>query len=391
MRINEDNRYSLKDPQNFLKEIKDKKRLTWKDLAFKLALSGSQIKKIRKGTRTIRGGILLELIRLNLTNKTKLKSIIVKERDPNWGQIKGGKITYNKIIEKYGKEEIRKRQCNGGRKRSIKHKYFLSNYVKNLNKKELEEIKKKAIKSLKNYSYKSSTGIPVRNRLELRTIENLISNRINFIYEPPLSFKNHLFFPDFLLRIKNKRILLECTSNTWNKKIFGLKEELNLLNKIKDINKIIIITSEKNNRLVSRVIRKTRKVKIITLDKVEKLKRLLNKISWIRPQIDLTNNINSNKLNWQEISRPENRKNWNSILCGVGFNLDDIRKIREINDSKAQIIEAIRLSQKTLGIVRYHLTSVIIGKYINNTLERHFNSFSTLIKEYGPVAQLGNK
>ncbi len=46
-------------------------------------------------------------------------SILDKQED-NWGRTKGGKKTYKIIVEKYGKEEIRKRQSNGGKKAMLK-------------------------------------------------------------------------------------------------------------------------------------------------------------------------------------------------------------------------------------------------------------------------------
>lgn len=44
---------------------------------------------------------------------------ILDKQEENWGKIKGGKKTYQIIIKKYGKEEIKRRQRNGG-KASIK-------------------------------------------------------------------------------------------------------------------------------------------------------------------------------------------------------------------------------------------------------------------------------
>ncbi len=41
---------------------------------------------------------------------------IIDKKEDNWGRIKGGKKTYQIILEKYGQGEIRRRQSNGGRK-----------------------------------------------------------------------------------------------------------------------------------------------------------------------------------------------------------------------------------------------------------------------------------
>ena len=48
--------------------------------------------------------------------KEKIK--ITDKQKENWGSVKGGKKTYKILIEKYGIQEIRKRQSNGGKKAS---------------------------------------------------------------------------------------------------------------------------------------------------------------------------------------------------------------------------------------------------------------------------------
>lgn len=55
---------------------------------------------------------------------------IIDKKPDNWGNIKGGKRTYKVLIKKYGEEEIRKRQINGGKVSLLKR-----------NKKERENFK----------------------------------------------------------------------------------------------------------------------------------------------------------------------------------------------------------------------------------------------------------
>ncbi len=45
---------------------------------------------------------------------SKLK--VLDKKEENWGRVKGGKKTYKIIIQKYGLEEIRRRQSHGGKK-----------------------------------------------------------------------------------------------------------------------------------------------------------------------------------------------------------------------------------------------------------------------------------
>lgn len=52
--------------------------------------------------------------------RDKIKIIDIQEE--NWGRVKGGKKTYKIIIKKYGQEEIRKRQSNGGKESLSKNR-----------------------------------------------------------------------------------------------------------------------------------------------------------------------------------------------------------------------------------------------------------------------------
>ncbi|MAH03335.1 hypothetical protein CMI39_00955 [Candidatus Pacearchaeota archaeon] len=46
---------------------------------------------------------------------------ILDKQNNNWGRAKGGKKTYKVLLKKYGSEEIRKRQSNGGKKSKRKY------------------------------------------------------------------------------------------------------------------------------------------------------------------------------------------------------------------------------------------------------------------------------
>ena len=66
-----------------------------------------------------------------VTLSTKLE--ILDKKEENWGSVKGGKKTYKIILKKYGKEEIKKRQVNGGKKstelRVSKNEKFILNFL----------------------------------------------------------------------------------------------------------------------------------------------------------------------------------------------------------------------------------------------------------------------
>lgn len=55
---------------------------------------------------------------------------ILDKQNDNWGMIKGGKETYKIILKKYGKNELHKRQINGGKK--SKRVYTENNFTTDL-------------------------------------------------------------------------------------------------------------------------------------------------------------------------------------------------------------------------------------------------------------------
>ncbi|PIZ83695.1 hypothetical protein COX97_00705 [Candidatus Pacearchaeota archaeon CG_4_10_14_0_2_um_filter_05_32_18] len=57
-----------------------------------------------------------------IPKEIKNKLEVLDKQEDNWGKVKGGKKTYKIIINKYGKEEIKKRQINGGKVNTIKIK-----------------------------------------------------------------------------------------------------------------------------------------------------------------------------------------------------------------------------------------------------------------------------
>lgn len=54
-----------------------------------------------------------------IPNKIIKQIEILDEQQDNWGRIKGGKKTYQVILKRYGLEEMRRRQSEGGKKRIL--------------------------------------------------------------------------------------------------------------------------------------------------------------------------------------------------------------------------------------------------------------------------------
>ncbi len=89
---------------------------TLNELAIKLKIPFKTFQNWRYGLHYIPD----KIIPLNFINNLE----ILERKEENWGRVKGGKETYKVLIQKYGTQEIRKRQSNGGR-----------NAIKNLRKK----------------------------------------------------------------------------------------------------------------------------------------------------------------------------------------------------------------------------------------------------------------
>src|SRR3990172_7137189 len=55
---------------------------------------------------------------------------VLDRQDDNWGRVKGGKKTYSIILDKYGKQEIRKRQIAGGTASALRREQKVRNEFK---------------------------------------------------------------------------------------------------------------------------------------------------------------------------------------------------------------------------------------------------------------------
>lgn len=55
---------------------------------------------------------------------------IIDRQDDNWGRVKGGKKTYRVILDKYGKQEIQKRQIAGGAASALQREQKVKNEFK---------------------------------------------------------------------------------------------------------------------------------------------------------------------------------------------------------------------------------------------------------------------
>src|SRR4030042_1295144 len=80
-----------------------------KELSIKLKIPYRTI----QNWRYYKGGYISENI-IPIEIKKQLE--ILDKKEDNWGRIKGGKKTYKIILKKYGIDEIKRRQINGGKK-----------------------------------------------------------------------------------------------------------------------------------------------------------------------------------------------------------------------------------------------------------------------------------
>lgn len=87
--------------------MEENKVSTLSDLSKKLKVPFPTLQNWLYNKRYIPGSFIPQTIfsKLEVTDK----------KEDNWGRVKGGKITYQTIIEKYGKAEMKKRQFSGGK------------------------------------------------------------------------------------------------------------------------------------------------------------------------------------------------------------------------------------------------------------------------------------
>ena len=100
---------SKKELFNYLKKVHNEKSL--KKLAMRLKIKFGTIQDWLYGSRYIPE----KIVPLEIINDLK----VLDRQENNWGNVKGGKKTYKTIVKKYGLEEIKRRQKEGG-KNSIK-------------------------------------------------------------------------------------------------------------------------------------------------------------------------------------------------------------------------------------------------------------------------------
>ncbi len=97
--------------REFLQRILHEQQLTRLDLACILGISPNTLENWLYELNTLPKNIFEELLNRFSPN---LDGINLKVIEDSWGQSKGGKSSIQKIIQKYGKEEITRRQRQGG-------------------------------------------------------------------------------------------------------------------------------------------------------------------------------------------------------------------------------------------------------------------------------------
>lgn len=128
----------------------------------------------------------------------KLK--ILEEREDNWGKSLGGKRTYQVIIKKYGIEEIRRRQRNGGKK--------AIQLIKNRNIKDLLQI------DITNPIFLEFYGVVVGDGwLSKLAYKNKINYLIGISGHKEFDKEFHLYWRNNIIKIFNRRPYLKEIRN----------------------------------------------------------------------------------------------------------------------------------------------------------------------------------
>lgn len=166
---------------------------------------------------------ILDFIGLNINY---YKTDILKELPDNWGRTKGG-INCVKKKKDLGtfEKSIDKLRLISSKRMRMWHNYMKENFPKEYYTTQYERFKK--IKG--GYTHKLINNIPVRNKLEEYIGNFLISQGINFEYEPYININGKAYFPDFKIKDRIIEVTEWCHPNS--DKLIKLK------NKIKDYKK----------------------------------------------------------------------------------------------------------------------------------------------------------
>jgi predicted nuclease of restriction endonuclease-like RecB superfamily len=129
---------------------------------------------------------------------------------------KGHRVNYKKIIEaaKLGSKAFRQRYNTDkefkrimdeklAKSRSKGGSISLKNLGENDFKKRLEDMKSELVK----HKYSDEFGNRFRSLLELKVANFLASNGINYMVEPRLEIGYHAYYPDFLIRNGEHKII----------------------------------------------------------------------------------------------------------------------------------------------------------------------------------------
>jgi|GEM_PF-1581057 len=135
---------------------------------------------------------------------SKYRQHIIKELPSNWGKVKGG---INCVVKKKQdgtfRETIEKLRKVSSKRMKNWHDQMKRDYPKEYHIWQYERFKKVG----RGYTYHLKNQIPVRNKLERKIGNFLISEGINFEYEPYLNVGGKAYFPDF----KTNNIVIEVT------------------------------------------------------------------------------------------------------------------------------------------------------------------------------------
>ncbi len=197
--------------KELLTKYKQLKKCTWNSLAKTFGVSIKTIKNWKNEEFTLPKDIF-EIILSDFSELSKFKKYIQEEKKENWGQKKAGKYSWRK------------------RKELIKtNSKFRSKWLKACKKGGISNVKKGLIKNweigFRNIGRRKITGPKgekMFNKTERKIAQLLLTNGIDYEYEPQIKINGKNYFPDFII---NDIIIERC--GLYSKKyISALKKKL---------------------------------------------------------------------------------------------------------------------------------------------------------------------
>ncbi|MBU4124115.1 MAG: helix-turn-helix domain-containing protein [Nanoarchaeota archaeon] len=218
-------------------EIKKMEGLSQRKLAKRLKISRNSIKNWASEDRKLPKFIFEEILE-KFPWASEYRNYVHGTLPRNWAQIKGGKI----------RSKMKNNLTNDDRVKGFRLGRL--------------GIKRKTV---------GPNGELMFNDGEKRIAEELIRNKINYVYEPVILLGENYAIPDFIV---NNTVIERCGYRDWKPYWSNIKRKIKRLKKYENY-KIIILVPSKNFDMVVKILKNVRGITILKEENLEALLDIL--------------------------------------------------------------------------------------------------------------------